>query len=120
MDLSQLLSSIAFFFITGASSTIIAVKITQAVMNEKLRNIKETLDNHISTSIDDTEKIRNEISNSLVGCKLNATEKMDVAMDYIKRVELNKADRSEVNLLIGSINRIEQKVDLIIRDMNSK
>ena len=120
MDLNQLLTSFAIFLITGAASTIIAVKITQAVMKEKLTNIKEAFDGHLTTSADDIAKLRIEISDSFKGCKFNSSEKMEVAMDYIKRVEFNKADRSEVNLLIDSTKRIEQKLDLLIRDMTVK
>lgn len=120
MDYTQILTSLAIFLISGSLSTILAVKITQAVMNEKLKNIKESFEGHVTASLGDINKLRSEMSDSFRSCKFNSSEKMEVAMDYIKRVEINKADRSEVNLLIDSTKRIEQKLDLLIRDMTAK
>jgi len=120
MDYTQILTSLAIFLISGSLSTILAVKITQAVMNEKLKNIQKDLESHLTVSSNDIAKLRVEISDSFKGCKFNSSEKMEVAMDYIKRVEINKADRSEVNLLIDSTKRIEQKLDLLIMNKVDK
>lgn len=120
MDFTQILTSLFILLISGSLSTVLAVKITQAVMNEKLKNIQKDLESHLTTSADDIDKLRSDVSDSIKGCKINASEKIEVAMDYIKRVEINKADRSEVNLLIDSTKRIEQKLDLLIRDMTTK
>ena len=120
MDYTQILTSLAIFLISGSLSTILAVKITQAVMNEKLKNIQKDLNSHLETSYDDISKLKVEVLHSLNGYKTNTSEKIDVVMDYIKRVELNKADRSEVNLLIDSTKRIEQKLDLLIMNKVDK
>ena len=47
-------------------------------------------------------------------CRGNHKDRMDALMDYIKRVESSKTDRSEFNMVIDNMKRIEGKLDLLI------
>jgi outer membrane PBP1 activator LpoA protein len=116
MDLAQILTAIILAVLTGAASTILAVKISQSVMNERVSNMKTEFERHQAQSSDESSRLKYELADLVKNSQANTGERLDIIMDYIKRVELNKADRSEVNLLIDATKRIEQKLDLLIRD----
>jgi len=114
--MEQILMAIILPVITGIASTILAVKISQSVMNERVNNIKAEFERHQAQSSDESSRLKYELADLVKSSQINTAERLDIIMDYIKRVELNKADRSEVNLLIDATKRIEQKLDLLIRD----
>jgi hypothetical protein len=116
MDLTQALVALVVVLITEVVSTIIAVKVSQSIMGEKLNNMNKSFDDHRSQSDGEITRLKYELSDLVKASQLNIAERLDITMDYITRVELNKADRSEVNLLIDATKRIEQKLDLLIRD----
>lgn len=88
-------------------------------MGEKIRNIKDNFDEYKADVKAEILKVKTETADTMFNCRLNQNEKMEVAMDYIKRVELNKADRTEVALVIAGINRVEEKLDqLLLRGGN--
>jgi hypothetical protein len=60
------------------------------------------------------DRFRTEIQESTTTCRANHKERVDSAMEYIKRVEANKTDRTEFNMVIDNMKRIEGKLDLLI------
>lgn len=95
-------------------STVISWVVLQAVLKERLKNVKENLDGHIQDSRAEVTEMKKEMLQTMSSCRLTHSDKVEDAFDYIKRVELNKADRSEVNLIVDTMRRVEQKLDLLI------
>lgn len=112
--LSQFVGEIIALIVFASGSTIAAVKITQAVINERLTNMKNDLDKHKEDSSEEFIRFKEEISTSMGGCRANHKERIDSLTDYVKRVEASKADKSEFNLVYDNLKRLEQKVDLLI------
>lgn len=114
MDLSQLPLDAALIAASAIVSAFTSSKVTSAVMNEKLQNIKNEFDDHKKSYGEEIMKIKGEINESMSGCRVNHKDRLDGLNEYIKRVEANKADKSEVNMIIDTTKRIEQKLDLLI------
>jgi len=108
------LTEFALVAIPLVLSTLINYAIMQAVLKERLKNVKETMDNHISSSKGEASDMKKEVVDTMTACRATNADKINGAIDYIKRVEANKADRSEMNLVIDTMKRVEQKLDLLI------
>lgn len=114
MDYSQIVPEAVTVFISAAAAAIVSLKVMQAVMNEKLKHMKTSVDEVKSSTHEEVQSFRDEVLVSMANCKEHSRERYDSNLEYIKRVEANKADRSEVNLVIEATRRIEQKLDLLI------
>lgn len=88
--------------------------VMQAVLNERLKNIKENLIKHENDSKDEIIIMRKELVDIVTTSGTAANERINAVLDYVKRVEANKADRSEMNLVVDTMRRVEQKLDLLI------
>ena len=89
MTFSDLLLEFGPVVLSGLLSAYVAMKITQAVMNERINNLKDQIEKH----------------------KVDLLSKIDDTMGYIEKVEQAKADKSEVSLAIDLIKRVDQKID---------
>jgi len=118
MDYSQFVQELSALIVAGAASTVIAIKVTQSVMEEKLKAMKFNQEEHRREMLEESGRIRSDVNEFMDNYNENHKERIDIAMDYIKRVEFNKADRSEVNLVIDATKRIEHKLDLLILKNN--
>lgn len=114
MDYSQILLAFGPIVLSGIISAYVAMKITQSVMGEKIKNIKDNFDEYRAAVRADIVKLQSDTTDMMLSCRVNQNEKMEVAMDYIKRVEINKADRTEVALVIAGIARVEEKLDQLL------
>ena len=114
MDYSQLIMDGALLLFGGAASTVVATKVSQSVTDEKLKSMKENIESNRGESSEESVRLRSEIFDSMGSCRGNHKDRMDALMDYIKRVESSKTDRSEFNMVIDNMKRIEGKLDLLI------
>jgi hypothetical protein len=87
-------------------------------MEERIKSLEKQLDEHTNAHDDAMTSIKDDIRESLNSYKVSSAERVEFIIDYIKRVEANKADRSEFNLVIQAIGRLEQKFDSYI--LNNK
>jgi hypothetical protein len=99
-------------------STGLSYVIMQAVLSERLKNVKENFDKHETSSRDDISGMKKELLDAINTQSANYAKDINGLSEYIKRVEANKADRSEVNLIVDTMRRVEQKLDLLIMQRN--
>ena len=114
----DLITQVLLVILPIVLSTLISWVVMQAVLKERLANMKASLDGHIQDSRQEITEVKKELLQSTSSCRMSHTDKMEDMNDYIKRVELNKADRSEVNLIVDTMRRVEQKLDLLIMQRN--
>ena len=114
MDYSQLIMDGALLLFGGVASTVVATKVSQSVTDEKLKAMKENIESNREEASEESTRLRSEILDSMGSCRGNHKDRLDALMDYIKRVDASKADRSEFNMVIDNMKRIESKLDVLI------
>lgn len=106
MDVTQI--------IVSGVTALVSIGASYGIIRERLNNVKENLKSHEENTRKAMIDLKVEITETMGGCRLNSADKADTLLDYIKRVEASKADKSEVNLVIDTMRRVEQKLDLLI------
>jgi F0F1-type ATP synthase membrane subunit b/b' len=96
------------------ASSLIATKKTEATMEERTRNIDEKLNSHIESHATEMVSLKSDIASLINGQRSSTAERIEFILDYIKRVESNKADDSKVDMVISTIQRVENKVDRVM------
>lgn len=107
-------TEVALVIVPILLSTAINYAIMQAILSERLKNVKENFEKHETSSKDDIGIMKKELLDAINAQSLNFSKELTGVSEYIKRVEANKADRSEVNLIVDTMRRVEQKLDLLI------
>ena len=114
VNFTQFIPELAVLLIAGGSSTYITSRISQALIKERVDAVKSDFAQHKEDSFAEFARFKEDILASISSCKSNHRDRIDDLVEYIKRVELNKADKSEFNLVYDNLKRVEQKLDLLI------
>ena len=83
-------------------------------MLERTNNIESNLDKHIEAHNTEMASLKSDIAALVNNYRSSSVERIEFILDYIKRVESNKADNSRVDIVITNIQRLEDKVDKIM------
>ena len=119
MDYGSAAIQIGIMLIASIISSVITTKIRESVMSERLNNTKKELESfktHVSNELD---KMKTDNSDAMASCQRNQSERTTMAMDYIRRVESSKADKSEVMLVVDTVRRVEQKIDQLMISLSN-
>ena len=119
MDYGSAAIQIGIMLIASIIGSVITAKIRESVMSERLNNTKKDLESfkvHVSNEFD---KVRSDNSDVMASCQRNQSERTTMAMDYIRRVESSKADKSEVMLVVDTVRRVEQKIDQLMISLSN-
>lgn len=119
MEYGSTAIQIGIMLLASIIGSIITTKVRESVMNERLQNTRndlEALRQHVTAEIDKAKTDTNDIMSS---CQRNQSDRMTIAMDYIRRVETSKADKSEVLLVIDTMRRVEQKLDQLMINLSN-
>lgn len=119
MEYGSTAIQIGIMLLASIIGSIITTKVRESVMNERLQNTRndlEVLRQHVAAELDKAKTDTNDIMSS---CQRNQSDRMTIAMDYIRRVETSKADKSEVLLVIDTMRRVEQKLDQLMINLSN-
>ena len=119
MEYGSTAIQIGIMLLASIIGSIITTKVRESVMNERLQNTRndlEALRQHVTAEIDKAKTDTNDIMSS---CQRNQSDRTTIAMDYIRRVETSKADKSEVLLVIDTMRRVEQKLDQLMINLSN-
>ena len=119
MEYGSTAIQVGLMLLVSIIGSIITTKVRESVMNERLQNTRndlEVLRQHVATELDKAKTDTNDIMSS---CQRNQSDRMTIAMDYIRRVETSKADKSEVLLVIDTMRRVEQKLDQLMINLSN-
>lgn len=119
MEYGSTAIQVGLMLLVSIIGSIITTKVRESVMNERLQNTRndlEALRQHVATELDKAKTDTNDIMSS---CQRNQSDRMTIAMDYIRRVETSKADKSEVLLVIDTMRRVEQKLDQLMINLSN-
>ena len=118
MEYGSTAIQVGLMLLVSIIGSIITTKVRESVMNERLQNTRndlEVLRQHVAAELDKAKTDANDIMSS---CQRNQSDRMTIAMDYIRRVETSKADKSEVLLVIDTLRRVEQKLDQLMINLS--
>lgn len=119
MEYGSTAIQIGIMLLASIIGSIITTKVRESVMNERLQNTRndlEVLRQHVAAELD---KAKTDTNDTMSSCQRNQSDRMTIAMDYIRRVETSKADKSEVLLVIDTMRRVEQKLDQLMINLSN-
>ena len=119
MEYGSTAIQVGLMLLVSIIGSIITTKVRESVMNERLQNTRndlEALRQHVTAELD---KAKTDTSDIVSSCQRNQSDRMTIAMDYIRRVETSKADKSEVLLVIDTMRRVEQKLDQLMINLSN-
>lgn len=119
MEYGSTAIQVGLMLLVSIIGSIITTKVRESVMNERLQNTRndlEALRQHVATELD---KAKTDMNDIMSNCQRNQSDRMTIAMDYIRRVETSKADKSEVLLVIDTMRRVEQKLDQLMINLSN-
>ena len=119
MEYGSTAIQVGLMLLVSIIGSIITTKVRESVMNERLQNTRndlEALRQHVTAEID---KAKTDTNDMMSSCQRNQSDRTTIAMDYIRRVETSKADKSEVLLVIDTMRRVEQKLDQLMINLSN-
>ena len=119
MEYGSTAIQVGLILLVSIIGSIITTKVRESVMNERLQNTRndlEALRQHVATELD---KAKTDTNDMMSSCQRNQSDRTTIAMDYIRRVETSKADKSEVLLVIDTMRRVEQKLDQLMINLSN-
>ena len=119
MEYGSTAIQVGLMLLVSIIGSIITTKVRESVMNERLQNTRndlEVLRHHVAAEFDKAKTDTNDMMSSF---QRNQSDRTTIAMDYIRRVETSKADKSEVLLVIDTMRRVEQKLDQLMINLSN-